>query len=240
MQEQIREVSAGYLNQLFETLIKEEAFVRFAAQPKLAIEMICIRLLEAKPSLPIDQLIDKLDRLQQGLAGTPPPAEPPAQPPEPPKSRPPAPAPPEIHQPAAHPPPADEPAPEPKTRAPSGDPWEEIYARLTDKYPSLAANLAQSRLQILAEDAVEIEVSGSDFNLNMIRRPKNMAILKKELREVLGRKLQVAIKARAIPQANVQREKKEEDRLRREALNHSLVTEAVEIFSGRVIDVKIL
>ncbi|MCJ7830333.1 MAG: hypothetical protein MUP74_03000, partial [Desulfobacterales bacterium] len=239
MQEQIREVSAGYLNQLFETLLKEESFVRFATQPKLAIEMICIRLLDMKPALPIDQLIDKLDRLQQALTGTTPPAAP-VKPPDPAESAPPTPVPPEVRQPAAHAPPADEPLPEPEARALSDDPWEKIYARLTDKYPSLAANLAQSRLQNLTQVAVEIEASGSDFNLNMIRRPKNMAILKKVLRGVFGREMQVAIKARAIPQESVPREKKEEDRLKREALNHSLVTEAVEIFSGKVIDVKIL
>ena len=240
MQEQIGEFSASYLNQLFETLLKEEPSVRFATQPKLAIEMICIRLLELKPTLPIDQLIDKLDRLQQTLAGTTPPVQPPTRSPTPrARSHPPPPAPSEVRLSAAPASPADAPAPEPEAHASSGDPWGEIYARLTDKYPSLAANLTQSRLQTLSDDAVEIEVNGSDFNLNMIGRPKNMAVLKKVLREVFGREMQVTIKARVMPQENLQREKKEEDRLKREALNHPLVTEAVEIFSGRVIDVKL-
>ena len=69
------------LNQIFDLLFKEEASIRLSAQPKLALEMALIRMLQSKPALPIDVLIDKLDILReemfaygqpQEFAGTPP------------------------------------------------------------------------------------------------------------------------------------------------------------------------
>ena len=45
-------------------------------QSKLALEMVFFKLLQLKPALPIEDLIDKLDRLRSDLANNPDTAEP--------------------------------------------------------------------------------------------------------------------------------------------------------------------
>jgi DNA polymerase-3 subunit gamma/tau len=69
LQKQSKPVSAALLNQFFDFLFGQEATIRFASQPKLALEMTFMRLFQIQPPLPIDDLIDKLDGLRQEIAG---------------------------------------------------------------------------------------------------------------------------------------------------------------------------
>jgi len=65
---QAKSSSAATLNQIFDMLFKADALIRVSSQPKLALEMTLIRLLQSKPTLPIDVLIDKLDALRQEVS----------------------------------------------------------------------------------------------------------------------------------------------------------------------------
>ena len=71
LQEQVASVSTAHLNQLFDLLFKEEPAVKFSAQPKIAVEMACFRLLQAKPTLTIESLIEKLDTLRRQIEDSP-------------------------------------------------------------------------------------------------------------------------------------------------------------------------
>ncbi len=64
---QAKTISTEVLNQILDLLFKEEASIRLSAQPKLALEMALIRILQSKPALPIDVLIDKLDILREEM-----------------------------------------------------------------------------------------------------------------------------------------------------------------------------
>ena len=66
LKKRVAPYSAATLSQTFELLFKEEASLRFATQPKLALEMIFFRILQLKPNLAIDELIAKLDDLKSG------------------------------------------------------------------------------------------------------------------------------------------------------------------------------
>ena len=61
-------LSAEALNQIFDMLFKAEVSIRLSPQPKLALEMTLIKLLQTRPALPIDVLIDKLDALRQEVS----------------------------------------------------------------------------------------------------------------------------------------------------------------------------
>ena len=52
--------------------------------------------------------------------------------------------------------------------------------------------------------------------------------------------MDVPITVKETPNNKSQQEKGLTDRLKKEALNHPLVDDAVEIFNGKVVDVKIL
>ncbi len=65
--QQAKRMPAGSINHIFDLLCREETTVRYSPQPKLALEMALIRLLQAGPALPIDVLIDKLDDLRREI-----------------------------------------------------------------------------------------------------------------------------------------------------------------------------
>ena len=118
--------------------------------------------------------------------------------------------------------------------------WDRVFHMISGTYPSIAAYLTNSNLKGISDRAVEIEVNGNGFNVNMIRRKKNMAILKKVFSDFLGREIDVIIHAKVVSDENGREKKQQENLLKQEALSRSLVAETLEIFNGKVIDVKIL
>jgi DNA polymerase-3 subunit gamma/tau len=246
MHDQVKEVSAAYLNQIFDLLFKEEPTVKFSANPKMALELAFIRIFQVKPALSIDFLIDSLDRLRQELSGQP--------------TR-------EIHENTA-----DESETEdtirptksenhPEQRKPAvadrdisqhkkssvpvalnknpEQAWHEIYEIISDRQPSLAANLAKARLKRLTEQRLEIEVDGNGFVVDMIKRNKHLDIIKTVCRELFGKDMEIIITAKKIPSVEDQKKKSNDLDLKNNAISHPRVADAIEIFNGQIVDVKI-
>ena len=83
---------------------------------------------------------------------------------------------------------------------------------------------------------MQIEVPGNGFTLTMIQRGKNMAILRKVCAEILGGDIDIQIAVNPDQHVN---DKKKDIELRDQAISHPLVAEAIEIFSGQLVDVKV-
>ncbi|MFZ0135291.1 MAG: DNA polymerase III subunit gamma/tau [Desulfobacterales bacterium] len=239
LQEQVAALSAAHLNQLFDLLFKEEPAVRFSAQPKIAVEMACFKLLQAQPTLTIDALIERLDTLRRHIAqppdgsDLPPPladAGRPAATGE--EDRPGKPFEARAQRPDnAEPPPAAPPE--------CDQTWRKVQALIAAKHPALAAYLIKCRPRCLAGGRLEIEVADNGFNLTMIQKDKNLEIIRGICREVCGQPLEIVLEAVADP-AGGGLKKKAENQLRNEAMSHPLVTEAVKIFDGKVLGVTII
>ena len=239
MIDQVKEVPATFLNQLFELLFREEISILNSTQPKLAIEMVFIKMFQIKPALPIDVLIEKLDNLRKDIyeakansrdaenkpvfqddgessqttsgevAGTAESIEP-------------------------------FPAPTLDLHENIDSTWAKLLSIFLEKYPSLAANLKNSSIKSLDHKRLEIEVNGNDFNINMVKRQKNRDIIKKVCSDFFGKDIKVIIASKRIQKQDNQDKKGKADRLKQEALSHPLVTDALEIFNGTIVDVKIL
>jgi DNA polymerase-3 subunit gamma/tau len=237
--DQVKGVSVTFLNQIFDLLFQEEVTIGHSTRPKLAIEMVFIKMLQIKPALPIDVLIEKLENLRKDIdetrtgfsdtenriacqddtessqvtsskaTGT-----------------------------------AETITPfEKKTFDPNEDidrTWKRFLSILSDKYPSLAALMTNSTMKRLGDQRLEIEVNGNDFNINMVTKDKNTAIIKKVCKDLFGPEMDVIITAQKIQNNENQQKKSQDSRLKQEALSHPLITDAVEIFNGKVVDVKIL
>ncbi len=235
VQQQVRDVSAASLNQFFDYFFKEEAAVRFAGEPKMALEIIFIRLLQMKPAMPIDALIEKLDMLRNEICQMPSEDD--------------------VDRPgtfsaviseknkketAASPAVAEAKAEYKEKDDDLVGIWQRIFDLLSDTSPSIAAYLTSSALIKVSDRIVEIEVNGNGFNINMIQRKKNMAVLKRVLSDFFGRKVEPVIHAKIINEEKTKKKRHKENRLKQEALSHPLVAETLEIFNGKVVDVKIL
>ena len=197
MTDQVKNISHVYFNQVLNILFDEEETIRFSAQPKIALEMVFIKMFQIKPALSIDELIDKLDTLRretlpvQGKELFETQArfgyeknkiEPPIKPQSKKEKLPDTPG---KHQDIK------------ETKSPGSDTisnssydlnstWKQLFEIISKNYPSLAANLVKCTLKRLTDQSLEIEVNGNVFNAQMVRRSKNMTILKKICKKNMG------------------------------------------------------
>ena len=245
---QAETTSTAVLNQIFDLLFKEEASIRLSAQPKLALEMALIRLLQSKPVLPIDVLIDKLDILREEMFASGQPQEFVGTAPHSAINAKDRSAGSQVKtSPGSSKSGAKRSGAETKEASPANSPaensaeaWTQISKIISNKYPSLAANLAKCRLKKIEGQRLEIEVPGNGFTLKMIQREKNMAVLQQVCEDVLGSRKDIRLSAGTTPDDNYQKKKSHDNELKKKALSHPLVADAVEIFDGKLIDVKLL
>ncbi len=240
MQDQVQDISESYLNQIFDLLFKEEASIRLSAQPKLALEIAFIRLSQIKPVLPIDLLIEKLDDLKKNLPAIPANYEvaenkdalkyyskiPQGISEEPTDST-------ELKESCS------------SSSYDSNDnleiTWNKLLDIFSENHPALAANLAKCSLKKLTKQNIEIEVHGNGYNINMIKRDKNVAIIKEICSKFFKEKMNLTIKAKNKQNSEKKQQgENQNNNLKQKALRHPLVTDAIEIFNGKVVDVKII
>ena len=240
--DQVKKVPTIFLNQIFDLLFKEEITIEHSSHPRLAIETVFIRILQTKPALPIDVLIAKLDNLKKDMfeiqtdvvvtenSSTPQGERKDSQS--------------ILNRTTGIAESLDTFASSPETPVDQdGDvkgTWKRLLSIISEEHPSLAANLKNSMIKKLADNRIEIEVNGSHFNINMILRDKNEAIIKKVCGDFFGKEMDVVIVPKKIQDLEHQKKKSQAGRLKQEALSQPLVTDALEIFNGNVVDVKIL
>jgi DNA polymerase-3 subunit gamma/tau len=243
MMAQTKAVSASLLNQILDNLFREEASIRLGTDTKLALEMAFVRLGQIKPALPIDELIDKLDLLRQEIYSQP-------------LDRLPAPASGEEPIPSADAPKTDDQQPDASTvqqqtaaEMPSAvaDPasdleatWQQLYDIICKENPPLGASLAKCRLKQVSADTVELEVLDNGFTLKMLAREKNKAILSRICSAYWGSQKAVVLRSAVKNDAeNPKKKSQNEQRQKQKALSHPLVADAIEIFDGKLVDVKL-
>ena len=237
MRQQVANVPSGIIDQLFDMIYREESAIRYSAQPKLVMEMLGIRLSRMTPALPIEDLIEKIDllrtdvneRLQSSSTRVPAAIEPVAD---------------ETGEPVAGQGTKDK---APATEQTPGDPapaspeaWTRFVNHLSGDHPALAASLSKATLKSLDEDVLEIELDDNGFNLMMIQKSKNREILEAVSKQIFGKKRRVVVRTGGRGAQARSAKKKASEQHKHEALSHPLVTEALEIFNGKVVDVKLL
>jgi DNA polymerase-3 subunit gamma/tau len=250
LQGQLQDVSPAELNQIFDLFCREEAAIRFATHPKLTLETAFLRMFQVQPTLTIDRLIEKLDLLRKEInelpgcepcSGLPPDSgnassftacdsegsrsascDHPA-----------------LQDLSEAPAAAADGRAAPQNRQDFQTVWEKVQAKLLESHPALAANLIKSRVKLVSPNRVEIEVNGNGFNLSMIQRKKNLQIIQTAFNTLFDADIEVTVAAGKSAAVAGQPPKKDVNRMKTEALSHPLVADAVEIFDGKVIDVKL-
>jgi DNA polymerase-3 subunit gamma/tau len=245
MQEQARRVSPADLQHVLDILYREDAAVRLSPQPKLALEMAFFRTLSSRAALSIDTLIRKLDDLRRELDGGPddPPRvaersprrqagraeEPPARPAQ--------------GRPAAESAPTAARSTAEEGGARAGDltaVLQNLAQAISRSHPSLAANLKKCCLNHADSSRVEIVAPANQFASSMLRREKNVALLKKACSEMFGGRPEVIVTAGSECRASADERRGLNHTRVRETLNHPVVADAIEIFNGKLLDVQIL
>lgn len=251
--QQVKDSSGTYLSQVFDLFFHEEASIRFAPQPKLALEMIFMRMLLVKPALPIDMLIEKLDYLKKNIStspsrglletqagygsGGPMTAGLPAHTDTGIEKE-------TTRSSARFTAVADaEPIPsatEAVSKFDTADDTEALWKKIIDavarKRPSVAPNMAKCRLKKVKGNTLEIEVNGNGFIAKRVT--KNLATVEQACNNFFGREMQIELCSKADVPAGNSKEMQKNSQQKREALSHPLISDAIEIFNGTLVDVK--
>lgn len=242
MRDQIKDVTAPFLSQIFDLLFKEEYALRMSSHRRFALEMVFLKMFQVKPALPIDVLIEKLDELRNDMGHT---AEAPADmarktdrtAPDSDKK--------DADKIDAHK--KTSPATTVETPLSGQDSnqdleqtWKRIMDMLSENSPALVANLKKCKLSKISGTSLEIEVADNGFTMNMIRRDKNLDVLTKGFQKIFGKPMEIIVKPKPMSNDENRRKMEHGQKIKQEALSHPLVTSAIEIFDGKVVDVKLL
>jgi len=250
MRQIVKSVSTSSLNHIFDMLFSEESTIRYAGLPRIALELVFFRIIQTRPALPIDELIEKLDILRKqyrhpsqfvedqhpylvpdtDIAS---------------ESEQPSPLPvPETQ--ASVPAPPKEKSPEQPIRIESLESQsamdavlKQIVDKVSETSRSLVPILSRSTLKKVENHTLEIYFSGNAFNVDRIRQPKNEALLKSVVSQLFESPIQLIIQAEKELLPENQVKASQAQYLKQEALNHPLVAEVIEIFGGTVVDIKI-
>lgn len=247
MSRQMETLPLSAVSHVFEHLLQEEASVKFSLQPKLALEMVFMRLVQTAPTLPIDVLIEKLDRFGRQIdmlpaastdsgahallavaddkdvgactaaavdAGGTPDADGTVRPSD-----------------------AEAGNSSKRCAADAASCWPEVIDALAVKSPALAASLAGSRVHVLSGERLQIDVQGNGFQLNMVKRGKHLVLLENICREIFGKSVKIVVRG---CNGGIKGRNESPTALREQALRHPLVQDTLDIFKGRIVDVKIL
>lgn len=230
LKSQVEDVSESYLLQIFDLLFQAEPVIKLSSQPRLGLEMVFLKLFQTAPSLPIEALIEHLDKLQSRLSSgqqvshSMPPVSHRAQAPENMPVEPKVAVPTESSVDAIRPQDMD-------------DLWHKIIGRISEQKPSLAGFLTKCHLKSGDEGQLDLEVNGNEFTLKNITR--HQQTIEEQCRSIMERPVKLNINANFQDHATKQAQKKKVGHLKQEAVSHPLVQEAMELFDGSVIDIQV-
>ena len=239
IKQQAEPISPLHLHQILDVLFGAEQHIKYSARPQMAFEVVMMKLLNIQPALPIDDLIEKIDGLQkqfssrqclEGLEKT------------------------QHVEPAGAASPKKKPTDGDKSidrmasqslvngaeQAPTGeDAWQAILGVISERYPSLAPNLKHSRIIRQSEERIEIEVNGSGFNYQRMCTNENIKVLEEIAGTFFGRRMTVMVHPGTNKQSQPQKDKiATANQLKQDLLQHPLVADAIEIFNGKLVDIK--
>jgi DNA polymerase-3 subunit gamma/tau len=238
LQVQAGQVPGATLQHVLDILYREEAGIRLSPQPKLAFEMAFFRTVHTRAALSIDALIRKVEDLRQEIGGNQPSYGRAATPRAAERSlatlpRPEDPLTAEAQAPGQ----AVDPVADPPNDLAAA--WQGIVQTVTQSHPSLGANLKKCCLRRADSKGVEIVAPANQFVSSMLRRDRNLALLKSVCADAFGGQPEVVIATGDECAASPADQRDRKQTQVKETLNHPVVADAIEIFNGKLVDVQI-
>jgi len=230
LQAQADRVTGPLLQQYIQLLLKAEEEIRRAANPKLTMELALLRMLELPKVMSLDSIIARLVEMEGRQAAT-------------------------GQTAAAQHDLADQvqgsyPSGKDGTPGTTGgvsdaegeDPaWERILRQLRQERPALAASLQQAEVKEVEPHHFELDFNGHEFEYDLVREPENLELLRRAASAELGEQARVSMRIGSKPAPGTQGEatRKRSRALRQQALKHPMVAEALDVFGGEIVEVRV-
>jgi DNA polymerase-3 subunit gamma/tau len=231
LKEQAAEVSTATLQQFLHFLLRGEEEIRRSSNPKLVLEMTLLRLVQLPQVMDIGTIISQVQKLEQRISGNIWSAEPTL-----------------VSEKDLGPqvsssdyPQAEKEQAAPVTVAESLiTRWEGFLERIRQEKPALAASLGRADCGEPEPGSFELNFKGHEFDYEMVRESENFSLLSRLGRELFGERFRFSLNAGGGKGRSEKRVKTDRQRRQQQkALKHPLVTEALEIFGGEIVEVRI-
>jgi DNA polymerase-3 subunit gamma/tau len=219
------------IHQFFTVAFDAEASIRFSSQPRLVLEALFVRLFQLKNLASLDHIITGIDGLAKTLGR-------PGESPDPSKKA------------------MDESAPKTPLKTEDGqhsdvsqkpqrldEIWKRLLVLFNKECRSLIPSLENAFLSKVGSNFVEITVKGNSFISARLREENNASKIKHICRQYFGRNMAVRVVEQPTQETQKNGTIKETEKarqLKKEALDHPTVTDALDVFQGTVVDVKII
>jgi DNA polymerase-3 subunit gamma/tau len=140
---------------------------------------------------------------------------------------------------AAMPPPPnpEQPTPADDRAASPDDAWTIALGAIAARKPAIGAALARSQMIAVSEQDFSVAVCDNEYTINLIK--KNQDLIADLCREHAGRGIQIEFHRDTDGARHSISTKQKADEMRQQLLNHPLVADAVDIFSGKIEEIKI-
>jgi DNA polymerase-3 subunit gamma/tau len=229
MKTQLETVSLETVHHMFTLLFEAEATIKFSSQPKIALEAVLIKLSTSRQISSVEQIIGKLDNVAKALGGEGPPPSDPV----------------ERQEPQEDTPVPEATAPTETGTNPQGSLkqiWQDLLAAIGRNNKPLLPCLEKAELARVGEDFLELAVQQNSFFAGRLKDKRTLDAVQGICRSFFKRDMEIRLleKGDAYQETKNRVEDRKGHQLKRDALNHPIVTDALEIFNGKVIDVKIL
>jgi len=245
-------VSLDTLQDGLHFLVQSEGELRKTGQPRLALEMILLRLARLQEVIPIDSLLQKLEQLEQGtLGGETPIFNSPGRPAADPSLK-------EERQEYRHPqimeavegpsfseaqvsalPESPDPVP-----LPGGINPERLLEHIRKENLPLATYLAHGKLRILDDQTLEWDFQDNAFHLELMEGNGNKKRLEQICQAFFGKKVKVRLLGQAKngpsgKKSTTDQQSQKKRKVIKETLEQPPIRDILELFQAEVIDVKI-
>lgn len=232
LKEQADKVDSATLQQFFHFLLRGEEEIRRSSNPKLVLEMSLLRLVQLPQVMDMDKVISQIQKLEQRIAAG---GEPPT----------------ETYKRGEdlgqkrlshnYTQTEEGEVTDPKSVADSPlIKWQDLLEKMRQEKPALAASLERVSVREPKPDLIELDFNGHEFDYEMVKERESFGLLNRVAREILGHEIKISLIAGGEEIRREQRGKTDRQRLQQQkALKHPLVTEALEIFGGEIVEVKV-
>jgi DNA polymerase-3 subunit gamma/tau len=231
---QAQGASPTFLSQIADLLFREDGNIRFSSQPRIPLEMALIKATQIEPALPIETLIERLDAIRAEMFLNPDRRRPMS----------------EDHKTGVKPVVDKYPSEELKegievsvaNPAPSDadGKWKDLIQIIREKSPSLAASLSKCRILRETGSALEVEVNGTGYDLQSVVKKTHASLFSKACKAAFGKELQIMVVGKPSESEGLSGKGDNVNNIKQKAVQHPLVSDAVRIFGGKVVDVKVL
>jgi DNA polymerase-3 subunit gamma/tau len=118
------------------------------------------------------------------------------------------------------------------------DLWQQLVSLVQKKKPSMGSVITKCRLIHIKDDCLYFKIEDNGYAVRVIK--KNLPQLTHWCQQLAGKAIDVKFKVSSESENGKQKKNAQNTHLKRQALSHPVVLDAIEVFNGKVTGIKIL